>query len=473
MSTSDRPLRRGAVRSQRRSGPLLNVLTMVLALLGPPAAALAQDPKETAAPIEAAPEPQGALQTSPAPAQRGDAPSFVLSASHSRPAEHDVGSEIRPGRQTAVSSPEALADLLPLVRPCMAESPCAIQLNAPSSPHSEMLPLADELSALVAAELSRREALCVADTDGHWAKLSGEKIPPCAHETPEPHRAAIRLEPKGNGFTASLSFEEGGLEHAEDDSSRAFAHHPSRLRLTTEFSESQEIPFVASRFAEGLGDAMGTEAPSLFDVFLKPPEPPSFHVNLKLGNTLTTLKGFDFSAFSLRFDLEFDYYIRPYLMAFLEIGLTIGNSAAKSSSKSSGSTDTSDGSGEAGDAPSDSGDSDAEDSASDADADSGQKKGSFSLVPVKLGLKFNPLYQYQFRPYVGLGLGLGILSDLVEADSREVTLSISGVLGIAWVPLSHLGFNLETSLNFDELRVESGSSLLFSFTIDFGIMVLF
>ncbi len=463
VSTSDRFSRRAAPEGRACSAL---ALSLALSLLGA-ADAFAQAQEQTAgAPVPTEETAESAVENA--------SHEVVLPADAHRPAEHSSSTDIRPGRLAAVASPEALADLLPLVRPCMEEAPCVIRLDAPVSPHEEMLPLANELSALVAAELSRREALCISDSDGHWAELSGEKIPPCAHETEDVHRVSIRLAPKGNGFTAALSFEENTPGHAQqDDSSRAFAHQPSRLRLMTEFNEAQEIPFVASRFAESLGDAMGTEPPSLFDVFLKPPEPPGFHVNLKLGNTLTTLKGFDFSAFNLRFDLEFDYYLRPYLMAFLEIGLTIGNSAAKSSSKSSDSGDTSEGDDgeEGGDAESESSEGGSEEEATASD--SGRKKGSFSLVPVKLGLKFNPLYQYQFRPYVGLGLGLGILSDLVEANSREITLSISGIVGIAWVPLNHLGFNLETSLNFDELRVESGSSLLFSFTIDFGIMVLF
>ena len=377
---------------------------------------------------------------------------------------------------------EALMDLLPLRRHCLAERPCALAFAEPASTRPELVSLAEELAARIALTLSRREALCIDDPSGRWSKRAGEPLRRCPHDEAR-HRVAIRLDPQGRGFLATAFFSEAARAPSPDSDAAAAprqappqsgappafsAAEPARLRLRTELPEERELAFAADRLADALGDALGTEPLSAFDIFLRPPEAPRFHLNLKLGNTLAALDGFDFSAFTLRFDLEFDYYLRPYLLAFLEVGLAIGNAKDKSAGAGA-----SEGGGAATDLASGTdSDSDGDDPAAEPLATSAGK-GSFSLVPVKIGLKYNPLHQYSVRPYVGAGIGLGILSDLVEADSREVTLSLSGILGVAWVPFNHLGFNFETSLNFDELRISGGSNVLFGFSINFGVLALF
>jgi hypothetical protein len=361
---------------------------------------------------------------------------------------------------------EMFDHLLPLRRPCLAERPCALALSEPTSPLPGLLPAAQFLGALLARQLSEREALCIHDPEGRWAQRAGEPLGACP-PLDEPHQVHVRIDPAGDGFLASVTFVEtvptldGGRALLPAGRPAFSAPAPSRLRLRTTFDEARDLSFAADQLATALGDALGTEEPSAFDVFLKPPESPLFHFNLKLGNTLSTLDGFDFSAFTLRFDLELDYYIRPYLTAFIEVGLAIGNAenTSKSDSEPASASATEE-------------EQEEEEALSADEKGSAGGKGSFSLVPVKVGLKYDPLHQYSVRPYVGVGVGLGILSDLVEADSREITLSFSGILGVAWVPFHNVGFNLETSLDFDELRVSGGSNLLFGFSFNFGVLVL-
>lgn len=441
------------------------VLTAVLAVVGAPAAALAEGPGADAAGAAEKGVSQNPFYS------RGDREleGSVRPPLHSDDAEGSPG--IRPGRPESLKDADDLEWLLPLRRQCLNESPCALAMDDPISTHAEFLPLADEMSARVVLELSHRQGVCIVDDEGKWAKRAGEDLASCDEDNHVIHHLRMRLDPVGDGFMAALSFRESIpriSSDSEKDGSREFSPVPAMLRLRTTFDESTDIPFAAERLAQGLGDAMGTEAPSVFDVFLMPPEPPTFHVNLKLGNTLSSLEGIDFSAFTLRFDLEFDYYIRPYLTAFIEVGFAIGNASDKRT-KSGESAE------EGGEASEDALAGSSEDGTSQAaeEEDAEGRSGSFSMVPVNFGLKFNPLYQYALRPYVGMGIGLGILSDLVTADERELTLSFSGILGVAWVPFNHLGFNLETSLNFDELRVEGGSNLLFGFSINFGMLFLF
>ncbi len=390
---------------------------------------------------------------------------------------------------------EARLDLPGLRRPCLAEQPCGLALAQPASTRGALLAEAERLAALIALALAQREALCIDDPQGRWSYIAGEPLRRCPHRGAR-HLIQVRLDPAGQGLLASLTFAEasdalgaaggtgpaprravppldGGLampaqspaaDRATTGASPAKAPNapqPLRLRLRTELGEERDVPFAAERLAQALGDALGAEPPSAFDAFLAPPQAPRLHVNVKLGNTLAALDGFDISAFTLRFDIEIDYYIRPYLQAFLEAGLAIGNAQDDRAGDSAEDV----GAGEEGADPAAEGEGEVD----------GQRagKGSFSLVPVKIGLKYSPLHQYSVRPYIGAGIGLGILSDLVEAESREITLSLSGILGVAWVPLNHLGFNFETSFNFDELRISGGSNVLFGFSVNFGILVLF
>jgi len=156
-----------------------------------------------------------------------------------------------------------------------------------------------------------------------------------------------------------------------------------------------------------------------------------FHLNLKLGHTLPALKGFQFDTFTLKFEIEADYYLRPYLLAWIEIGLVVGKAEAAS------------------------------------------EEGNFSLVPVAAGLKYVFRDDKSLRPYVGFGLGLGIVASLVKPAERNLGLHFNSVIGAAWLPWERVGFNLEASVNLDELRVTEGSNLLFGFNSNFGILLLF
>jgi hypothetical protein len=198
-------------------------------------------------------------------------------------------------------------------------------------------------------------------------------------------------------------------------------------------AEVVDFPYACDRVGDAISDALGLEKASFLELAFGPPAPPTAHLNLKFGNTIAALEGFSFSTFTLRFDFEADYYLRPYLLAWLETGIAVGRVASEGESS----------------------------------------KGAFSLVPVTLGLKYVLFHQYEVRPYAGLGLGLGLIGDLVEAEQRKVSLHFNGLVGLAYVPWRRVGFNLEASLNFDELRISGGSSLLLGFNLNFGTLFLF
>lgn len=198
-------------------------------------------------------------------------------------------------------------------------------------------------------------------------------------------------------------------------------------------AEEVDFPYAADRVGDALADALGLEKATFLEQAFAPPAPPTAHLNLKFGNTVAALDGFSFSAFTLRFDFEADYYLRPYLLTWIEAGIAVGRAAS----------------------------------------DGESSKGSFSLVPVTLGLKYVLFHQYEVRPYAGLGLGLGLIADLVEPEERKVSLHFNGLMGLAYVPWRHLGFNLEASIAFDELRMSGGSSLLLGFNVNFGTLILF
>ena len=196
--------------------------------------------------------------------------------------------------------------------------------------------------------------------------------------------------------------------------------------------EEIDFPWAADRVGDQLADAVGLKESRIFDVTLEGSDDPVAHLNLKLGNTIAALKGFNIDTFTLRFDLEVDYYLRRYLLVYLEAGLAVGRASEE-----------------------------------------GEPKGTFSLVPVTFGLKYVLFHQREIRPYTGLGLGLGLIADLVEPEERELSLHFHGLMGVAYVPWRNLGFNLEASMNFNEMRVSGGSSLLFAFNLNFGVITIF
>ncbi|MGI5865842.1 MAG: hypothetical protein ACOX6T_27820, partial [Myxococcales bacterium] len=122
--------------------------------------------------------------------------------------------------------------------------------------------------------------------------------------------------------------------------------------------EEIDFAWAADRVGDRLAEAVGLKESSFLDVTLEGSDDPVAHLNLKLGNTIAALKGFNIDAFTLRFDLEVDYYLRRYLLAYLEAGLAVGRASEE-----------------------------------------GEPKGTFSLVPVTFGLKYVLFHQREIRPY--------------------------------------------------------------------------
>jgi hypothetical protein len=212
----------------------------------------------------------------------------------------------------------------------------------------------------------------------------------------------------------------------------ASAEAVARLR---EDSEAEDELLAAAdrlgdRVAQALGVGPNSPAPAAFTGSAPGPAPDRFHLNFKFGHNVQEMKGFSFDAFALNFEIEGAYYLRPFLLAWLEAGLKLGR----------------------------------------GESDDG--KSNFRLVPVAAGLKYVLRPHATLRPYAGLGFGLGVLSQLVEAE-RRVGLHYTGVLGLSWLPWRRVGFNIETSVNFDDLWITQGSTVLFTYSTNFGVLALF
>ena len=203
------------------------------------------------------------------------------------------------------------------------------------------------------------------------------------------------------------------------------------LRWSQRVDDDAQLPSQAERFALQAAQALG-----LHDTGAAPDDgvlSPDFSANLKFGNTLNSLHGATLSTFNVRFDAEADYYLSPRWQIFASAGIVVG-------------------------------------SASDP---TGQTQGtrSFRLFPAFAGLKYSFRALDQVRPYVGAGLGLSLVNKLFDKSDTSGIIT-QGLLGVAWVPLRHFGFNVEASVNLSSISSD-GSGLYFGFNTNFGALVLF
>lgn len=220
----------------------------------------------------------------------------------------------------------------------------------------------------------------------------------------------------------------------------------SVLRWSQRVDDDALLVGEAEKFAVQAAAALGLEQPKAVnasaqvpmgavagEVTPPPPLVPDFHVNVKLGNTVASLHGATLSTFNLRFDIEGDYYFNPHWQAFMQVGVVIGSA-----------TD-------------------------DTGATSGEK--TFTLVPAFLGAKytFRPLQSW--RPYLGAGIGFGLINKLFQ---RTETAGVNSevLLGLAWVPAQHFGLNFEAGVNLASVSSDGGG-LYFGFTTNFGVLALF
>ena len=175
-----------------------------------------------------------------------------------------------------------------------------------------------------------------------------------------------------------------------------------------------------------MGAVSGEAAPAA-------PLVPDFHLNLKLGNTFASLHGATLGTFNIRFDLEGDYYFNPRWQAFVQVGVVIG-----SASDATGTT-------------------------------SGEK--TFTLVPAFLGAKYTFRPLQTLRPYLGAGIGFGLINKLFQ-KTETAGVNSEALLGLAWVPAQHFGLNLEAGVNLASVSSDGGG-LYFGFTTNFGVLALF
>jgi hypothetical protein len=209
----------------------------------------------------------------------------------------------------------------------------------------------------------------------------------------------------------------------------------SLVRFSQKVDDDALLVTEGERFAAQALAALGL-APS--------PEPaqqqafkPEVLLNLKLGNTLPSLKGATISNYNITFDLEGDYYLSPRWQLFLLTTITVGSAT--------------DSTGTSGDASS----------------------KSFRLFSPYAGVKVTFSPQESLRPYVGLALGLTIMNRLFSTSTGDtVGLNGLGVGGLLWTPFKRVGFNLEMGVNLSAVSSD-GSGLYFGFKTNFGVVVLF
>ena len=217
------------------------------------------------------------------------------------------------------------------------------------------------------------------------------------------------------------------------------------LRWSQRVNDDAELVAEAEKFALQAAAALGLEQPAAVLASARMPAAgftaeapatalePDFDVNVKLGNTISSLHGATLSAFNLRFDVEGDYYFNPRWQAFLQAGVVIG-------------------------------------SASDTTGvESGSK--SFRLFPAFAGAKYTFRGQQTLRPYLSAGVGLSLLNKVFQKSSTA-GVTTQGVLGLAWVPTRHVGLNAEASVNLSGVSSD-GTGVYFGFNTNFGVIALF
>ncbi len=152
---------------------------------------------------------------------------------------------------------------------------------------------------------------------------------------------------------------------------------------------------------------------------------------LKFGSTIPALTGtsLKLSSLNLRFDFEADYQATQTFWPFVDASLLLGHN------------------------------------------DQGQ---SLQLVPVLLGAKYVFRPGAELRPYAGLGVGLGFLTGSILSDSSQTTsFAVYGVGGVHYLPWTHVGFLVEGSLNLSGIQLSAQTGVLFAFSFNFGVFVVF
>lgn len=220
------------------------------------------------------------------------------------------------------------------------------------------------------------------------------------------------------------------------------------VRFSQKVDDDAQLVGETERFAPQAAAALGLTASARPANALQPPPAdttapaaaaplvPDFHLNLKLGNTLASLKGASVTTYNVTFDLEGDYYFTPRWQAFLQATITIG-------------------------------------SASDTTGTTSETSKSFRLFSPYAGAKctFRPLEHW--RPYLSLGVGLSFINKLFQTSTGDtVGLNALAVAGLAWIPFSHVGFNVEAGVNLSGVSSD-GSGLYFGFKTNFGVIALF
>jgi hypothetical protein len=209
------------------------------------------------------------------------------------------------------------------------------------------------------------------------------------------------------------------------------------LRFSQRVESDAQLPAEAEKFAQQAAAALGLGAPEAGVATsagsMEAPLEPDFGANLKFGNTLNSLHGATVSTFNVRFDAEADYYLSPRWQIFAQAGIVVGSAADPT----------------------------------------GQTPGTktFHLFPAFAGVKvtFRPLQQ--LRPYLSAGVGMSLVNKLFSrSDTSGV--ATQGVLGLAFVPWRHVGFNLETSVNLSSISSD-GSGVYFGFNTNFGVLAVF
>ena len=219
------------------------------------------------------------------------------------------------------------------------------------------------------------------------------------------------------------------------------------LRWSQRVDDDAQLVAEAEKFALQAAAALGLEQPQAVPASARlpfgavagepmpaPPLVPDFHLNLKLGNTISSLHGASLSTFNVRFDLEGDYYFNPRWQAFVQVGVVVGSAS-----------DTTPG------------------------ATTGEK--SFALIPAFAGAKYTFRALQSLRPYLGAGVGLSLINKIFQKTSTA-GVTTEAVVGLAWIPTSHFGFNLEVGVNLAGVSSD-GSGVYFGFTNNFGVLALF
>ena len=209
------------------------------------------------------------------------------------------------------------------------------------------------------------------------------------------------------------------------------------VRFSQKVDDDALLVTEGERFAAQALTALGLAPVAVAEPAQQQAFRPEVLLNVKLGNTLPSLKGATISNYNVTFDLEGDYYLSARWQLFLLTTITVG-------------------------------------SATDATGQSGDTSSkSFRLFSPYAGVKVTFSPQESLRPYLGLGVGLTIMNRLFSTSTGDtVGLNGLGVGGLLWMPFSRVGFDLELGVNLSAVSSD-GSGLYFGFKTNFGVVVLF